>query len=118
MRLLGPPLALWLVCAAIVGAVTGRVADWFVMTDELLYERLALSVDRLHSPVPHVHGVVIGSINQLYPLLLASIFASRTVAQGLQLAHVLNAFVMVSAAIPAYLLARRVTRSTWASSFS
>src|SRR5437764_407629 len=88
------------------------------MTDELLYERLALSIDRLHSPVPHVHGVVIGSINQLYPLLLASIFASRTVAQGLHLAHVLNAFVMVSAAIPAYLLARRVTRNTWASSLA
>src|SRR5436305_9613024 len=118
MRLLGPPLALWLVCAAIVGAVTGRVADWFVMTDELLYERLALSVDRLHSPVPHVHGVVVGSINQLYPLLLASVFASRSVEQGLHFAHVLNALVMVSAAIPAYLLTLRIARNVWASSLA
>jgi len=108
-------LALWLVCAAILGTVTGRVADWFVMTDELLYERLALSVDHLHSPIPHVHGVVVGSINQLYPLLLAAVFASRSVEQGLHFAHVLNALVMVSAAIPAYLLTLRITRSTWAS---
>ena len=115
MKRLWPPLALWLVCAAILGTITGRVADWFVMTDELLYERLALSVDRLHSPVPHVHGVVVGSINQLYPLLLAAVFASRSVEQGLHFAHVLNALVMGSAAVPAYLLALRVTRSVWAS---
>src|SRR2546430_13468252 len=108
MRLLGPPLALWLVCAAIVGAVTGRVADWFVMTDELLYERLALSIDRLHSPIPHVHGVAIGSINQLYPLLLAPLFASGSIAHGLRDAHVMNAFVITFAAVPAYLLALRV----------
>jgi hypothetical protein len=81
----------------------------------LLYERLALSVDHLHSPIPHVHGVVIGSINQLYPLLLAAVFASRSVEQGLQFAHVLNALLMVSAAVPAYLLAQRITRSLWAS---
>jgi hypothetical protein len=115
MTRLWPPLALWLLCAAILGTITGRVADWFVMTDELLYERLALSVDHLHSPIPHVHGVVVGSINQLYPLLLAAVFASRSVEQGLHFAHVLNALVMVSAAVPAYLLALRITRSVWAS---
>jgi len=115
MTRLWPPLALWLVCAAILGTITGRVADWFVMTDELLYERLALSVDRLHSPIPHVHGVVVGSINQLYPLLLAAVFASRSVEQGLHFAHVLNALVMVSATVPAYLLTMRLTRSVWAS---
>ncbi|MFL5926648.1 MAG: hypothetical protein ACJ77E_06915 [Gaiellaceae bacterium] len=115
MRRLWPPLAIWLVCAAILGTITGRVADWFVMTDELLYERLALAVDHLHSPIPHVHGVVVGSINQLYPLLLAAVFASRSVDQGLHFAHVLNALVMVSAAFPAYLLALRITRSVWAS---
>jgi hypothetical protein len=91
------------------------VADWFVMTDELLYERLALSVDRLGSPIPHVHGTVIGSINQLYPLLLAPVFTADSVAHGLHLAHLLNAFVMTSAAVPAYLLALRVTRTVWAS---
>jgi hypothetical protein len=98
--------------------ITSHVADWFVMTDELLYERLALSVDRLHSPIPHVHGVVVANLNQLYPLLLAPVFATGTVADGLHRAHVLNAFVVTSAAIPTYLLALRVTRSVRASMFA
>src|SRR3954471_8586856 len=115
MKRWGPPIALWLVSGAFLPAFTSRVVDWFVMTDELLYERLALSVDRLHSPVPHVHGAVVGSINQLYPLLLAPFFASGTVASGLQRAHVLNAFVITSASIPAYLLALRVSRTAWTS---
>src|SRR4051812_25066036 len=115
MKRWGAPIALWLVSGAVLSAFTSRVVDWFVMTDELLYERLALSVDRLHTPVPHVHGAVIGSINQLYPLLLAPVFASGTIADGLQRAHVLNAFVITSASIPAYLLALRVTRNVRAS---
>ena len=92
--------------------LTTRVADWYVMTDELLYERLALSVTQLHSPLPHVHGELIGNINQLYPLLLAPLLAGRLVPHGLHDAHVLNALVMSSACIPAALLARRVTGST------
>ena len=38
------------------------------MTDELLYERLAISIARSHSPFPHVHQAAIANINQLYPL--------------------------------------------------
>lgn len=112
---LAVPIALWLASAAVLAAVTSRVADWFVMTDELLYERLALSIDRMHSPIPHVHGVAIGNINQLYPLLLAPVFASGTIAHGLHDAHVMNAFVIAFAAVPSYVLALRVTRSVWAS---
>ena len=88
MRRLGPPIALWLLVGAVLAAITGRIADWFVMTDELLYERLALSVDRLHSPIPHVHGEVIANLNQLYPLVLAPVFANGTVADGLHRAQV------------------------------
>lgn len=115
---LAVPIALWLASAAVLATVTSRVADWFVMTDELLYERLALSIDRLHSPLPHVHGAAIGNINQLYPLLLAPFFASGTIAHGLHDAHVMNAFVITFAAVPSYLLALRVTRSAWASALA
>ena len=80
------------------------------MTDELLYERLALSVGRLHSPLPHVHGELIANANQLYPLLLAPLFAHGSVPASLHLAHVVNAFVMASACFPAFLLTRRVDR--------
>jgi hypothetical protein len=118
MKRLAPPLALWLTFGAVLAWITSHVADWFVMTDELLYERLALSVDQLHSPLPRVHGVVIANLNQLYPLLLAPVFATGTVAGGLQRAHVLNAFLVTSAAIPAYLLALRVTRNAWASTLA
>jgi hypothetical protein len=60
--------------------ITGRVNDWFVMTDELLYERLAISVARTGSPLPHVRGEPIESFSQLYPLLIAPAYAgsSRT----------------------------------------
>jgi hypothetical protein len=102
--------ALWLALAAVLAGLTSQVQDWYVMTDELLYERLAISIAHLGSPVPHVHGEVIGNVNQLYPLLLAPLFRGM-VPPGLHDAHVLNAFVMSSAAMPAFLLSRRVTGS-------
>jgi hypothetical protein len=100
--------ALWLVLGGAVALLTTQVVDWYVMTDELLYERLALSVGQLNSLLPHVHGHLIGNVNQLYPLLLAPLFHGRLVPDGLRDAHVLNALVMTSACIPAFLLARRV----------
>ena len=118
MKRLAPPIVLWLMFGGALAWITSRVADWFVMTDELLYERLALSIDRLHSPLPRVHDVAIANLNQLYPLVLAPVFATGTVADGLHRAHVLNAFVITSAAIPAYLLALRVTRNVWASALA
>lgn len=107
-----PIAALWLALGACLAALTSQVADWYVMTDELLYERLAISVGQRHSPLPNVHGALIANVNQLYPLLLAPLFAGRLVPDGLRDAHILNAFVMSSAAIPAFLLARRVTNGS------
>jgi hypothetical protein len=118
MKRFAPAIALWLMFGGALAWITSRVADWFVMTDELLYERLALSVVRLHSPLPRVHDVAIANLNQLYPLVLAPVFATGTVADGLHRAHVLNAFLVTSTAIPAYLLALRVTRSAWASALA
>jgi hypothetical protein len=112
------PVALWLALGAALAVITSRVADWFVMTDELLYERLALSVVRLHSPLPHVHGQFVPNINQLYPLVLAMVFAGGDVAHGAHTAHILNAFVMSSAAVPAFLLAHRVSNSRRAASLA
>jgi hypothetical protein len=83
------------------------------MTDELLYERLALSIARTHSPLPRVHGELIPNISQLYPLIIAPVYRHGAILHGFHEAHTLNAFVMSSAAIPAYLLTRRVTRSLW-----
>lgn len=102
-------LALWLAAGAVLQALTTRVADWFVMTDELLYERLAISVARRHSPLPRVHEALIPNVDQLYPLLVSPVFGAGPVSQSLRNAHFLNAFLITSACIPAYLLVRRVS---------
>src|SRR3954471_17350147 len=78
-----PTIALWLGLAVGLAAITRRVTDWFVMTDELLYERIAISVSRLDSPLPHVHGVLIPNASQLYPLLIAPAFAHGYVPASL-----------------------------------
>jgi hypothetical protein len=109
---LGPIVALWLALGTGLAVITTQVADWYVMTDELLYERLAISIATLHSPLPHVHGELIANVNQLYPLLLAPLFDGRLVPSALRDGHVLNAFVMSSACLPAFLLARRVLRGS------
>ena len=106
-----PIAALWLALGGVLAILTTRVADWYVMTDELLYERLAISIAHLHSPLPQVHGELIANVNQLYPLLLAPFFGGL-VPSGLRDAHLLNGFLMSSAAIPAFLLARRVTNGS------
>jgi hypothetical protein len=106
-----PLVALWFALAGGLAVLTCQVADWYVMTDELLYERLAISIANLGSPLPEIHGELIGNVNQLYPLLLAPLFHDRLVPPALLDAHVLNAFVMSSACLPTFLLARAVTES-------
>lgn len=106
--------ALWVALAAGLAAITGRVGDWFVMTDELLYERLAISVARTVSPLPRVHGTAIPSLAQLYPVLIAPFYRSGLVPHDLHDAHLFNAWLMSSACIPAFFLARRATGRTWA----
>jgi hypothetical protein len=104
-----PLIALWLALGSALAAIVGRVTDWFVMTDELLYERLAIGVARTGSPIPRIHGELVPNVNQLYPLLIAPLYRHGLVPEALHEAHVLNAFVMSSACIPAYLLARRIS---------
>src|SRR5215203_2631583 len=102
--ILGVALALgWVLSLA-----TTRVKNWFVMSDELYYERLAISVAQTGSLLPRVHGEIVSNVNQLYPVLLSTVYGSGNVPGSLEGAHRLNAFVIVAAAVPVYLLARRV----------
>jgi hypothetical protein len=109
-----PLLLLWVGLALVLSTITEVVKDWNVMTDELVWERLAVSVGQSHSLLPRLHGEVIRSLSQLYPVLLSPFFWSGYVASDLVHAHVFNAWLMSSAAIPAFLLARRVTGRRWA----
>ena len=47
------------------------------MTDELVWERLAISIWQYHSLLPRLHGEVIKNLAQLYPALISPIFAGR-----------------------------------------
>jgi len=106
-------VCLWLGLGYSLSLITRRVADWFVMTDELLYERLAISIARTHSIWPRVHTEVISNLNQLYPVLIAPVFRHGAVLHGFHEAHTLNAFVMTATVFPVYALARRVTHNWW-----
>lgn len=108
-RIVLPLVGFWLALATALAAITGRIVDWFVMTDELLYERLAISIAHGGSPFPRVHDESVSVLSQLYPLLIAPVYRHGYVPEALHDAHVLNAFVMASACIPAFLLARRIT---------
>jgi len=83
------------------------------MTDELVWERLAISVARSGSLIPSVHRTYVGALDQLYPGLLAPLFRTSSVLTDLHRAHLFGAWAMSSACIPAYLLGRRVTHRAW-----
>ena len=114
LRVEVPLLGLWAVLAAILSVIAGSVRDWNAMTDELVYERLAIGVSQFHSPLPHLHGEVVRSLAQLYPLLISPWFSTGYVPGDLVAAHIFNAWLISSACIPAFFLARRVTDRRWA----
>jgi hypothetical protein len=81
------------------------------MTDELQTAKLATSVADSLSPVPYIHGVYYPALGQLYPLVMSPFFGTLSPPAAAAAVHALNGFLLASAAIPAYLLARSVTGS-------
>jgi hypothetical protein len=105
---------LWVgVSAALALWFSGRIRDWSVMTDELLYAKLATAIGESGSPLPEVHDTRVSVLNQLYPLLIAPFYGTLSPPSAFRAAHVLNAVVMTSAVFPAYLLARQVVPRAW-----
>jgi hypothetical protein len=102
-------------CVGIAGTFaayySARVITWAVMTDELQTTKLATSIAQTGSPVPQIHGEYYGALSQLYPLLIAPFYGLFTAPAAATASHVLNPFLLASAAWPAYLLAYSVTRS-------
>lgn len=113
-RLPAGPLALAGIVALgflLTAFFTRRVTEWLVMTDEMQYVKLALSIWQHGAIVPHIHGAYYGSLSQLYPLLLSPLVGLLDMPHAFLAAHYLNALVMATAAIPAYLLVRGFSRS-------
>jgi hypothetical protein len=95
---------------------SSRVITWAVMTDELQTTRLATSIAETGSLIPRIHGRYYAALSQLYPLLIAPFYGLLTAPAAATAAHVLNPFLLASAAWPAYLLARSLTGSRVAAS--
>jgi Dolichyl-phosphate-mannose-protein mannosyltransferase len=81
------------------------------MTDELQVARLATSIAEDYSLVPTIRGTYYAAHSQLYPLLLSPFYGTLSPPDAATAAHLLNVLLLVSTAIPAYLLARAVSGS-------
>jgi len=99
--------------SALLAVGTLRVHEWVVMTDELLYAKLARHIGTTGSILPVLHGTRVGFLGIVYPVLLSPFAAGLDTVAAFRAAHVLNAVLFASAAIPAYLLARRLVTPGW-----
>ena len=83
---------------------TTRVKEWTVQTDELLYTKLARHIADTGSPFPVLHGEHVGFLGVVYPILLAPFYGRLDPVAAYDAAHVVNAVLFASAAIPVFLL--------------
>lgn len=108
-----PLVAILLFALLWVVLYTLRIKQYFIQPDELEYVRQAVAIGHdLHPIFPSNREFT--SWSQLQPLLMApawTVFGTNT---AFTVQHIINALVMVSAGIPAYLLAQRVTGARWA----
>jgi hypothetical protein len=107
------PMAVW-VAALVVASTVGRflvargVEAPFIFQDELLYSELAKSLGTSgHFALRGVPGLA--GLSPVYPILISPAYALFThVPDAYSAAKLLNAFYVSLAAVPAYLVARRL----------
>ncbi|HVM56554.1 MAG TPA: glycosyltransferase family 4 protein [Gaiellaceae bacterium] len=107
------PMWLWVATLYAVSVVVQltlglRVTSPWIMVDEIVYSDMARSFAATgHFLIRGVHG----NYGFVYPLLLSPAYALFTsMHDAYQSARVIDALLMSSAVVPAYLLARRVVR--------
>ncbi len=111
-RRFDPVLAAIVVLAATGGALLiGQARNWVVMPDELIYTEMSRSVAGSLAPLPGLQGRWAGIYQVLYPTLISPLAGALRMTDAYSWIVVLNATVMASAAIPAYLLASWATES-------
>jgi hypothetical protein len=100
--------ALYAVAVAVQLALALRVTSPWIMVDELVYSDMARSFAATgHFLIRGVHA----NYGFVYPLVLSPVYAALgPVADVYRWARVVDALVMCSVVLPAYLLARRVVR--------
>jgi hypothetical protein len=105
-------LALIVAAAWAFGAYwTSQIDQWEFMVDELLYERLGISIFHDWTLWPTVHEEHYSQFTLLYPLLISPFYGLLPTPAAFDVIHLINPGVMASAGIPAYLLTRDLTDS-------
>lgn len=102
------PVLIMVVAGLVLSDRLGVVREWHVMTDELLYPKLAQGVLDGHVFPGWVRGEPSGARSLLFPYLMAPWLATMPVPEAYRAIIAMNAWLFASAAIPAFLLARSV----------
>jgi len=117
-RLRAVPAWAWL-AAIVVGSFVLRASlsrhmlAPFIMTDEIVYSELGRSLAATHSF--EIRDVPTGGYGFLYPLLISPAYALfHSLTDAYAAVKVVNSLVMSLAAVPTYLIARRVAGTTLA----
>lgn len=106
----------WLVAIFLIGGlvgalIVGRAKNWAVMPDELTYVELSRSITHSILPVPALQGHYASVYQVLYPALIAPLIGILGMPAAYSLIAALNALLLASASIPAYMTTRHVTGS-------
>lgn len=114
LRRADPILVLIVLAGALATAwLTLRCKQYFIQPDELEYVKQARRIaSQLHPVLPGDR--YFSSWSQLQPLLMAPVWGMLSPNAAHEVQGLVNAVVMASTAIPAYLLGRRVIGSRWA----
>jgi hypothetical protein len=102
------PLLIMIVGGGLVAYSLRSVHEWHIMNDEMLYQKLSYGVLDGHLFPGWVRNQPTDLRNTLFPTLIAPLFGLLSVPAAVRGVITLNAFVMASAAIPAFLIARDV----------
>ncbi len=103
--------AIMLIGAAIALVFSTQIVGY--APDEVGYTHLAVGISHSLSPITLRYGGG-ARLNQLYPLLIAPFWGAFGNVTAFQITHVWDVLLMVSAAIPTYLLSRQVVEPRWA----
>ena len=104
-------LAVLVAVAALGSWVAIRhVTTWSLMTDEIFWSKLATSLGE--GQFPPVVRADDSSTSLLYPLVLMPLYRVLDTPSAFHAAHAINAALMASTAIPAFLLCRRLVVSS------
>jgi hypothetical protein len=107
-----PVLLLIFALAATAGAlIVKQTSTWSVMPDELIYTQMGRSVSQTILPIPMLQGVFTRAFQMAYPTLIAPLVGGAPMPHVYSWIAVINAVLMASACIPAYLLTSWMTGS-------